>query len=375
MKASKRVNNDSTNRGSALFILGVLMLVTLAGGLVLTLLNPATFSMDGHGDPRSGEWTASYQDQYEEYLPLRHRAGGLWGLLRYRLFREGGDGVLVGDGNWLFTSEEFAWHEDSEEQIAGNLAFIRSVRDRLRDLGVELLVAPIPAKARVYPQKLGRYQLPEYAGRRYPLLLAALKEFQIPAADLADALIHASDTAREPNDHAFLRSDTHWSPEGAHRAARAIAEQARSILEQRAVPAVRYVLHRGEEIEYMGDLVPFLGLGPFVERCGPSPERLTRYEAEQTDAPTIGLFDEVPIPVILIGTSYSAGRDWSFEQFLKFELRADVLNLAEEGRGPFSPMRDFLAGETIHQVRPQLVIWEIPERYLPVRYDLDASLP
>lgn len=387
------------DRGGGLAILGALMLVTLAGGVVLTLLNPATFrGIDAEaphtaeppdasprvlellpGDLLSGDWMASYQEHYEQNLPLRNWAGGLWGLLRYRLFREGGDGVLVGDGGWLFTSEEFAWYEDGERQTERNIAFVRSVRDRLRELDIELLVAPVPAKARVYPQQLGRHQLPDYARERYPQLLAALEEHQVPAADLAAAFRRTGASATSangaPGEQLFLRSDTHWSAHGARTAARAVAEAARPVLDQRGVPMLRSTLHRGDAIEHRGDLVPFLGLGPFVDRLGPAPERVVQYEVAVADAPAVGLFDDVPIPVTLVGTSYSAGRVWSFEQFLKHELAADVLNLAEEGRGPFLPMRDYLEGDVIHQVPPQLVIWEIPERYLPVSYDLDSPQP
>jgi len=40
------------------------------------------------------------------------------------------------------------------------------------------------------------------------------------------------------------------------------------------------------------------------------------------------------------------------------------MNVAEEGRGPFRPMQNYLDGDTISDVPPKIVIWEIPERYV-----------
>ena len=77
-----------------------------------------------------------------------------------------------------------------------------------------------------------------------------------------------------------------------------------------------------------------------------------------------GLFGEIVIPVTLVGTSYSGDPRWAFEDALRLELGLDVLNVAAEGEGPFEPMREYLRSEAISEVSPDLVVWEIPERYL-----------
>jgi alginate O-acetyltransferase complex protein AlgJ len=78
----------------------------------------------------------------------------------------------------------------------------------------------------------------------------------------------------------------------------------------------------------------------------------------------LGLFDEVTIPVTLVGTSYSAGRPWNFDGALKEVLGADVLNVAAEGQGPLVPMQRYLDSPRFADAPPALVIWEIPERYV-----------
>ena len=344
---------------SANRILGLLLVVSLAGGLVLSLLNPATVRVSGHGAVHSGEWMERYQAEWEDQLPLGDLALNVWTALRYVLFREGQSGLLIGDDNWLFSEEEFSYHPGRQQRIERNLAFVLEVRERLQQRGIELVIALVPAKARIYPNRLGRYRFPDYADVRYHRFRAELTEFQIAAPDLVAALLAAM-----PHGEVFLRSDTHWTPHGAHAAAAALAVAAEPLLEQRGSPRARFRLDAQPPLEHSGDLLNFLPLGPFADRLGPGPDRVRQFRAQQVEAAAVGLFDDVSIPVTLIGTSYSAGELWSFEAFLKSELRADVLNLAQQGRGPFAPMRDYLDGPTIEDVPPDLVIWEIPERYL-----------
>jgi alginate O-acetyltransferase complex protein AlgJ len=79
-----------------------------------------------------------------------------------------------------------------------------------------------------------------------------------------------------------------------------------------------------------------------------------------------GLFDTLEIPVALVGTSYSATGVWNFDGALRDALEGDVLKVAEQGHGPFVPMEKYLSSPSIDDPRPQVVIWEIPERYLGV---------
>ena len=58
---------------------------------------------------------------------------------------------------------------------------------------------------------------------------------------------------------------------------------------------------------------------------------------------------------------------------MKENLKTDVLNAAEEGLGPFDTMKKYLDNEAFKSQPPELVIWEIPERYLPFKYDLTTD--
>ena len=81
------------------------------------------------------------------------------------------------------------------------------------------------------------------------------------------------------------------------------------------------------------------------------------------------LFADIPEPeVALVGTSYSANPDWNFEGFLKLSLNRDVVNFATEGEGPIVPMLNFLERYLQELPALELVVWEIPERYLGQEY-------
>ena len=70
----------------------------------------------------------------------------------------------------------------------------------------------------------------------------------------------------------------------------------------------------------------------------------------------------------LVGTSYSANARWGLESQLKATLGTDVINAAQEGKGPMVPMREYLKSATYRNAPPELVIWEIPERFIVKDY-------
>jgi alginate O-acetyltransferase complex protein AlgJ len=282
----------------------------------------------------------------------------LWALLRYLLFAEGNRGVLVGDGGWLFSSEEFQDPRELEASLRIDLAAVRQVRDQLAGRGVRLLLALVPAKARVYPEKLGRYALPEKAEGRYQELLGLLVGLGVPAPDLFAPLLEA-----KPRGLVFLRTDTHWSPLGAEAAAQALAPAIERVLREEDSPRAAFQSAEGPRREYRGDLLNFLPLGRLAEKVGPAPDSLLPRLTTAAEQAAAGLFDQPAIPVVLVGTSYSAGELWNLEGALKTAVSADVLNVAKAGQGALAPMRALLAGLVLEEVQAALVVWEIPERY------------
>lgn len=351
------------------YLAGAILLAILLFGVYATATNPHLLEHPDEASIIRGEWASRYQAAFEEGLLIREPATSLWSLFRYLVFREGREGVLIGTDGWLFTSEELEYYPDEAAQTERWLDYAAEVRDRLAERDIGLVVALVPAKARIYEANLGRYRLPGYVRPRYERFRLGLSERGIAAPDLVDALSPADSGGEQT----FLRTDTHWTPAGALAAADALSGSIASVLETKNASRTRFVRDAGESVVHRGDLLTFLPLGPFAERFGPEPDRVREVSTSRADDREAGLFDDVSIPVTLVGTSYSAGELWDFAGAIRATADADVLNVATQGEGPFVPMRDYLELGEIEETQPVLVVWEIPERYVPVSYPVGDS--
>ena len=197
--------------------------------------------------------------------------------------------------------------------------------------GFDLVVALVPAKARVYPDKLGRYALPAGQAGRYRQVLALLAGLDLPAPDLLAPL-----SAARRSGEVFLRNDTHWTPLGAGAAAEALAPAVSGLLQEAGSPRARFISSDGPPREYRGDLLNFLPLGPFQERLGPRPDVVSPRLTAAAEPPG-GLFDRPAIPVVLAGTSYSAGELWNLEGALKTAVAGRRAERRRGGPGSAGP--------------------------------------
>ncbi|HEY9595181.1 MAG TPA: alginate O-acetyltransferase, partial [Spirochaetia bacterium] len=286
-----------------------------------------------------------------------------WTFLRYRLFGEARQEVLVGSDGWLFSTEEFAPPAPLAVPLPQALERIDAARAVVEAKGVDLVVALVPSKASVEGAHLGRYQVPPGLDARYEAARAGIAGLGIAAPDLRTPLIAAAAT-----EDMYLRTDTHWTPAGARQAADVLAATIIPLLVKSESARIAFDTETGSPEPLQGDLLKFVPLGPWQDR-GPAPDTVaiphaapeaTAQEAAEDD----GLFGEIDIPVALVGTSYSANPTSGFETALKDALDADVLNVAVEGEGPFEPMEAYLGSSAIDDPRPDVIVWEIPERYL-----------
>ncbi len=363
MKEETEEKSGVRPRIPALFMLFLL----LAGGIasVPTVIRIAPYLREEVGEQKiiAGGWSESFEEQFGQAVPLQEVSRSIWGAIRYLVFNEGSSGVLVGADDWLFTTEEYEVSPEYMRNILRNVDFIARVKDRLEKKGIRLIVALIPAKARVYPDA-APHALPEAAQSRYTDFRNRLLELNIPAPDILSSLQDAKTGAP-----VYLRTDTHWTPAGARAAAAAISSHMENASPPIEVQKSSFALETGEKIQIRGDLVSFLGLGLF-ERVGPDEETIRPYSAKPDASASLDLFGDPVIPVAVVGTSYSADSRWSFVEALKIELQSDVLSVATEGEGPFAPMSEYLESETIVDVPPQLVVWEIPARYVTLDWEI-----
>ncbi|MFP7753610.1 alginate O-acetyltransferase [Thermodesulfobacteriota bacterium B35] len=327
-----------------------------------SLRSLASFSVPSRARIMDGVVSHVFEQYYDRSFPARTLGTNVWAAIAYVLFAEGRPGVVVGRQGWLYTDEEFRTYPQADSRIGVNLETIARVADLLGRRHIRLVMAVVPAKARIYPEYVaGRRPAPVQV-RMYDRLLAMLRRAAIPAPDLRVAL-----SAGRTGGQVFFRTDTHWTPYGAEVAAHALAEVIRR---NRLLPPGRqqYVTERLAPRSHAGDLLAYLPLDPWCSFLLPPAdilvERKTRHRSD--DADDLLLAGPQPVAVALVGTSYSADPRWNFAGALRRELRRDLVNYAEKGEGPVEPMLRYLRSDDFADMPPALVLWEFPERYLPM---------
>ena len=329
--------------------------------LLINAASPAAQASEGKDLSLSyvmdGEATRDLDALYKKDLPHREASVGLFGNARYALLGAGRKGVIVGEDEWFFTAEEFKTVPASEIEDAA-----KRVADVQRDLearGIRLVVAPLPAKSDIYAEDVPSLVRSQAMAETYAAFMKALQEKGIVTADTRSALL-----AAKPFDEVFLKSDTHWSPAGAKTTAEAIQtslQMAGIKLQPEHVTAQWQT-----PVSLWGDLTKFVTSPEYATTVGLKQESVPIYRTTvNADAAGADIFgDDAAVPVMLVGTSYSANENWSFADFLRQSLRADVVNVAKEGLGPGVPMMDLLAGSALDETTPTVVVWEFPVRYL-----------
>ncbi|VVP15337.1 putative alginate O-acetylase AlgJ [Pseudomonas fluorescens] len=349
-----------------------LFLVTL---LVLGLWSVRSFfgfSTNADATVLNGRWTKAVETHYDEEFPIKRLGTNLWAALDFKLFNEGRPGVVLGRDQWLYSDEEFNPIVNEELNLQGNYALVEGVRQTLKDKGVKLVMAIVPAKVRLYPEHLGEVKPASIHANLYEDFHARVAADKILAPDLLKPLQQAKQNGQQ----VFLRTDTHWTPEGAEVAANTLAKTIADKFPLSGEPQ-RFVTTPAEKVTHKGDLRLFLPLDPLFENLMPAQEPLQKRNtvAAGEQPGDDALFANSEVPVALIGTSYSANPNWNFVGALKQALHSDVVSYAEDGHGPILPMLSYLKSDDFKNSPPQVLIWEFPERYLPVNNEIGDADP
>ena len=350
----------------------LLFLAVLLGLGIWSLWSFASFNRTAQMTVLNGKFTQAVQSHYDDQFPIKRLGTNLWAAVDFKLFHEGRPGVVLGRDQWLYSDEEFDPVAGGTQIEADNFALIKGVAGQLKEHGVHLVLAIVPAKARLYPEHIGATAPAAVHKDLYQQFHAQAAAAGLFAPDLLAPLQQAK--AQGP---VFLRTDTHWTPMGADVVARnlgnAIARQAPLT----GAPQT-FVTASAQSQPYKGDLTTFLPLDPLFSNLLPTPDQLAQRTTTVAQAKADSgddLFGGSAIPVALVGTSYSANPHWNFLGALQQALHSDVVNYAEDGHGPILPMLKYLQTDAFKNSPPQVVIWEFPERYLPMKNDLSDFDP
>jgi alginate O-acetyltransferase complex protein AlgJ len=335
---------------------------------------------------KEGEMTQTLEKQLDLKLPIRSTSIAFANTIRYQLFGGSGEQVRSGKDDWLFIAEELKFEGptvrskaevDTAAALNTRIDLVTGLAKRLEAQGVKLVVALVPDKARLYADKLKSADYPSYNQLRYQTAFDSLQKNGITTVNLLQAL---APMAKQKE--IYYRTDTHWNQIGAAIAAKEIAAVVQNL--KIDLPRTTFTTRpEGAPQERSGDLLRLMGLEfvPNVLRPKPDQEiaEIT-VEAASAKEPAKGanLFGDVGVPVVLAGTSYSLRAN--FHGRLQEFLSAKVLNTAKDGGGFLQAMTAYLKDESFRSSKPQVLVWEIPERMLqsPLKDEkgwLEKSLP
>lgn len=302
--------------------------------------------------------------------------------------RSGNEQVVVGPDGWLLfrpdvealTGTGFLDPGIHKPGIAASrrhpdpLPAITQFAADLRTRGIELLIVPVPSKAALLGTSSGKHQ-PRSAihNASYQQFVKTLRQSQIPVCDLTEILLNIEEASRQPTPMSgrYLKSDSHWSPEGMRRAAQVVAAQ--QLITTLPRPEQRPSWQMIESpVENVGDTARLLGQS--ASRGGVPAERCDIQRIlDQQGA------DWQPDPaadILLLGDSFtniysqqelgwgsSAGLAEHLSQILNRPLDRIALNAG----GALASRRELLRQLQQGQDRlagKKLVIWQFAEREL-----------
>jgi alginate O-acetyltransferase complex protein AlgJ len=319
---------------------------------------------------REGELTQGLEKQLDHNLPVRPTSIAFANSIRYQLFGGAGEQVRAGKNGWLFIAEELKYEgpkarnssdTNTAQAMKARIALVSDLSKQLAKHGVKLVVTLVPDKARLYADNLKTADYPDYNVARYQTALDGLKASGVVTVNLLEVLAPA---AKERE--IYYRTDTHWNQVGAAIAAKEVASVVKGL--NLDLPKTTFVTKAGAQAQQRaGDLIRLMGLEfvPNAFRPKPDDEILeTTSEVLDAKAPTktTGLFDNVNVPVVLAGTSYSLRAN--FHGRLQEFMSVKVLNTAKDGGGFLQAITAYLKDESFRTSKPQVLLWEIPERML-----------
>lgn len=353
---------------------GLVMFGFMLLGLVACLWAMLTGKVDlwpehlGWDGVRNGEITHHIAHELAN-VPVAKGAADLERAFSWLSVGDTGPRVRSGCPGWLFLADETRIHPHAQANAEAHADKVVAVRDWLARRNIRLMVLLVPDKSRIAADQLCGLQRPAQLAERLQHWNLRLQQAGIATVDPTSALQALGSAA-------FLRTDTHWSEQGAQAAASQLAAAvlASGVAPTPAQSAVRTLLPAARR---PGDLVRLAGLDWLPEGLQPAGEVVAASRFEVQAAAASGseddLFGDSQLPnIALIGTSFS--RNSNFVPFLEQGLGASVGNFAKDG-GEFSgAAKDYFASEAFRQTPAQLLIWEINERDLQKPWSDDLPL-
>lgn len=244
--------------------------------------------------------------------------------------------VIAGNDGWLFLASELRhlargtdWinpETPPEPAHADPLPALRLMKAQLEELGIPLIIVPVPAKAAIQHGDLPGTPVPPPA-RPMPFS-AQLQEEGFHVVDLTALFSEAKFMTQ-----VYCKTDTHWSPRGAELAAELVAESIRELVDLEELPILEISSEGFADITFQGDLT-----SDGDPRETLMARRVTRNDGE-------ALVQESS-PILLLGDSHTLvfseggemhARDSGFLEHLALNLQLPIDRMANKGSASTPP--------------------------------------
>ena len=244
-------------------------------------------------------------------------------------------------------------------------AYLKRMHDALAAKNITAGIVSIPVRGLAQQPMLNRTNKEQAAFRvtlandSYGQMLSDMREAGFIVPDLRSHAANAQD--KEKDLYFFFRRDHHWTPLGANVA----ASQFATLLKQHATYAdigtqeystksiaTQKMKHTmAQEIDRLcEDDIP--------------PEPFPQYETSLNAAGEDALFGVDNIGrAALVGSSFSAEKDFNFDGFLAQETGLEIANYAISGGLLFNALISYTSSEAFADYPPNFLIWEAPGLY------------
>ena len=265
-------------------------------------------------------------------------------------------------GDWLFrTREDLRTEFDT---TPAGYKRLQQLHDAFKARGIELVVVYQPTRGLVnrnmlepadkaafdYQKALGNYQA----------MLGRFRKMGYNVPDLSP-LTNEQLAAADQGKDFYFRGDQHWTPYGAERAARIVADTVHGMPAFEGIPRKEFETKKSGRMGKTGTLHNVAG-----QLCGTSyavqymDQFATEPKGESGGDDLFG--DSGNARITLVGTSHS-GKNYNFAGFLEQYIGADVLNVAFPGGGLEGSMIQYLGSEEFRKNPPKILVWEFSPLY------------
>ena len=266
--------------------------------------------------------------------------------------------LVQAEGDWLFRTQEDLRTEF--DTTPAGYQRMQQLHNAFKSKGVELVVVYQPTRGLVNRNKLMPSERERFdydkALKNYKAMLGRFAKMGYYVPDLSPLT-----NERQSAHDFYFRGDQHWTPYGAMRTAKIVAETVKKIPGFADIPQREFETKISGRMGKTGTLHNMAG-----QLCGTSyaVQYMDQFSTEpKGEAGSGDLFGDSGNPQItLVGTSHS-GKNYNFSGFLEQYIGADVLNVAFPGGGLEGSMLQYLGSDEFQKTPPKVLIWEFSPLY------------